>query len=74
MTFMRGLSWPIVVGLVVVLGLAPFQPEPHIWEKLKLLMAGQLRAPIDIFDFVFHGAPWGLLIVKGIDALRHKPD
>jgi len=46
------------------LGLAPFVPEPHIWEKLKMLVSGQLKAPIDIFDLLLHGTPWVLLIAK----------
>ncbi|WP_460275449.1 RND transporter [Celeribacter sp. ULVN23_4] len=56
------LSTFILVALT--LGLAPFVPEPHIWEKLKMLASGSLSRPIDIFDLFFHGLPWGLLIVK----------
>lgn len=56
------LSTFILVALT--LGLAPFVPEPHIWEKLKMLASGTLSRPIDIFDLFFHGLPWGLLIVK----------
>ena len=58
----------IPLGLAVIasltLGLAPFVPEPHIWEKLKMLAAGTLRKPIDIFDLVLHAAPFILLIGK----------
>ncbi len=46
------------------LGLAPFFPEPHIWEKLKMLFSGTLTRPIDVFDLVLHGAPWVMLIAK----------
>ena len=46
------------------LGLAPFVPEPHLWEKLKMLAAGTLSRPIDIFDLVYHAAPWLLLALK----------
>lgn len=57
---------PIVIFLLfaLTLGLAPFVPEPHIWEKLKMLAAGDLRRPIDIFDLVLHGTPWALLGIK----------
>ena len=48
----------------LTLGLAPFFPEPHIWEKLKMLAAGQLTRPLDIFDFALHGIPWLLLGAK----------
>jgi len=30
------------VLFAALLGLAPFTPEPHIWEKLKMLVAGTL--------------------------------
>jgi hypothetical protein len=48
----------------LTLGLAPFVPEPHVWEKLKMLAAGNLTRPIDIFDLLLHGAPWLLLGLK----------
>jgi hypothetical protein len=48
----------------LTLGLAPFFPEPHVWEKIKMLFAGELTRPIDIFDFILHGIPWLLLIMK----------
>lgn len=54
----------LFVFAALTLGLAPFIPEPHIWEKLKMLAAGSLSRPIDIFDLFLHGAPWALLILK----------
>ena len=64
----------MLVGLALTLGLAPFVPEPHIWEKLKMLTAGTLERPIDIFDLLMHGAPWVLLILKGVrEATKGKP-
>lgn len=67
----RNISWPVVALLVGLLGLAPFRPEPHVWEKLKMLMAGELSRGIDWFDFLMHGAPFVLLAVKlGDLALR----
>lgn len=54
----------LVVILALTLGLAPFVPEPHLWEKLKLLAAGDLRRPLDVFDLVLHGLPWLVLIAK----------
>ena len=49
---------------VATLGLAPFVPEPHIAEKIRWLLQGELRRPIDIFDLLFHGIPWLLLALK----------
>jgi hypothetical protein len=63
-TFITGLPWHIVILACLTLGLAPFFPEPHIWEKLKMLFAGTLAKPIDIFDLMMHGVPWILLIMK----------
>jgi hypothetical protein len=54
----------ILIAAALTLGLAPFVPEPHIWEKLKLLVAGELVRPIDVFDLLLHGTPWLLLAVK----------
>jgi hypothetical protein len=57
---------PLVVLIIaaLTLGLAPFVPEPHIWEKLKMLAAGTLSRPLDIFDLLWHAAPWLLLAAK----------
>ena len=55
--------WVLVI-LCLTLGLAPFTPEPHIWEKLKMLGAGSLTKPIDIFDLALHGVPFILLLLR----------
>ncbi len=56
----------VAVLAALTLGLAPFIPEPHIWEKLKMLAVGTLTRPLDIFDLCLHAAPWLLLIAKVI--------
>lgn len=56
------LSTLLIIALL--LGLAPFTPEPHLWEKLKMLAAGTLARPIDIFDLLMHGTPVLLLALK----------
>lgn len=48
----------------LALGLAPFYPEPHLVEKLRMLAAGALVKPIDIFDLAMHGVPALLLLAK----------
>ncbi|RLW68154.1 MAG: RND transporter, partial [gamma proteobacterium symbiont of Stewartia floridana] len=53
----------MVVLPALLLGLAPFVPEPHLWEKLKMLVAGTLHRPIDIFDLLLHGIPVILLVI-----------
>lgn len=54
----------LIVLACLTLGLAPFFPEPHIWEKLKMLAAGNLVKPVDIFDLVMHAAPFAVLVLK----------
>ena len=56
------LSYAVIAA--ATLGLAPFVPEPHIWEKIKMIKAGTLKRPIDVFDFVLHAAPFVVLVAK----------
>ncbi len=64
MNWLDRLPWPPLLLAAVLLGLAPFVPEPHLWEKLKMLAAGTLTRPIDIFDLLMHGTPAVLVILK----------
>ena len=60
--------YPILIVAAVALGLAPFVPEPHLVEKLRMLFSGELSRPIDIFDLFLHGTPVALLLIKvGLD-------
>ncbi|HKJ70690.1 MAG TPA: RND transporter [Gammaproteobacteria bacterium] len=60
-----------LVVAALLLGLAPFAPEPHLWQKLKMLANGTLTRPLDIFDLVLHGLFPVLLAVRlGRLALR----
>lgn len=54
----------ILLIAALALGLAPYFPEPHLWEKLKMLAAGTLRNPVDVFDLLMHGTPVVLLALK----------
>lgn len=65
MAWLDQLPWLLLVALCLTLGLAPFTP-PHLWEKLVMLSHGELVRPIDWFDFLMHGAPWVLLILKAV--------
>jgi len=53
-----------LVLISAMLGLAPFVPEPHLLEKLKMLVAGELVKGIDIFDLLMHGTPLVLLALR----------
>ncbi|MEJ6592354.1 MAG: RND transporter [SAR86 cluster bacterium] len=66
------ISLPLLIVLCLSLGLAPFSPEPHLLEKLRVLATGDLTKLIDIFDLLLHGTPWLLLGIKLILALTRK--
>jgi hypothetical protein len=61
--------WALVVG-TVFLGLAPFTPEPHLFEKIRMLANGALSRPIDIFDLFLHGTLPVLLIIRLVRVAR----
>jgi hypothetical protein len=53
----------LILILCLTLGLAPYFPEPHLWGKIKWIWGGAVgMKPMDYFDFLFHGAPFFLLI------------
>ena len=64
MRFLDQIDLPMLVLACATLGLAPFVPEPHVWQKLGMLAEGTLARPLDIFDLVLHGLPWALLGAK----------
>ena len=72
MKWLDRIPYSLLVPLAVVMALAPFVPEPHLWEKLKMLAAGTLVRPIDIFDLFLHGTPLLLLALKLLSGLSRK--
>ena len=66
MRWLDKIPWTLVLLACATLGLAPFTPEPHVWEKLKMLAAGELSRGIDWFDLAMHGAPFVLLALKAL--------
>jgi hypothetical protein len=67
------IPWTLLLPVALVLGLAPFRPEPHLVEKLRMLAHGQLTRPLDIFDLLLHGTPL-LLVLGKLLAGRATPD
>ncbi len=67
--FLESLPWVLLVPAALLLALAPFRPEPHLVEKLRMLAAGTLKRPIDVFDLLLHAAPLALLVLKAAFAL-----
>ena len=70
MKWLDSIPYAVIVPLAVLLALAPFTPEPHLWEKLKMLFAGTLVRPIDIFDLFLHGTPLLILLLKLVYSAR----
>ena len=66
------LPWmPLVIG-ALALGLAPFTPQPHLFEKIAMLVNGALTRPIDIFDLCLHGILPLLVVLKVLRGLVRK--
>ncbi|PLX95378.1 MAG: RND transporter [Desulfuromonas sp.] len=70
---MRALPLATLVPIALLLGLAPFTPEPHLVEKARMLFHGELQRPIDIFDLFLHGTPLLLLLARLILARPATP-
>lgn len=72
MKWLDKIPFSTLIIITILLGLAPFSPQPHLVEKLLMLFDGALSKPIDIFDLVLHGAPLVLLIIKTVRYFRFK--
>lgn len=66
------LSFPMLIIMAVLLGTAPIGGEPHLIEKINMLLSGALVKPLDIFDLLMHSAPIILLVIKIILLLKNK--
>ena len=62
--FIREIPVVPLAIMAVLLALAPFAPEPHLVEKLRMLSQGTLTKPIDIFDLFLHSAPLVILVLR----------
>jgi len=48
----------------VLLGLAPFYPEPHLLQKANMLLNGEALRPLDMFDIFWHAWPMLWLVLR----------
>jgi hypothetical protein len=56
---------PLFAVASLTLGLAPFAPEPHIWEKIRWAATGvPFDQSIYYVDVLLHGTPWLLLFIS----------
>lgn len=64
-------DWKMVILACLLLGLAPFYPEPHLFGKLRWLAGGAKgMGMMDWFDLVWHGWPWVLLLRLVIKSIK----
>jgi hypothetical protein len=54
---------PLVI-ITLVMAFAPFSPEPHLLEKSRMLVQGELSKAIDIFDLFWHSFLIVILIIR----------
>jgi hypothetical protein len=64
MNWLNKIPYPLLIIMSLTLGLAPFVPMPHLFEKIRMLLNGELVRPLDILDLLMHASPVLLLIVK----------
>ncbi len=58
------LSFTWLALLAAWLAVAPLVPEPHLIEKLRMLVQGTLVRPLDVFDLLMHAVPLLVLVAK----------
>ena len=51
-----------LAAVAIFMLLAPFSPEPHLLEKSRMLINGELTKGIDIFDLFWHSF-WVVLLL-----------
>jgi len=64
MEWLDNIPTGVLIAAAILMALAPFTPEPHLLEKYKMLRAGTLTRPLDIFDVFWHLIPTFLLVAK----------
>ncbi|MDQ6971835.1 MAG: hypothetical protein Q9M30_04235 [Mariprofundaceae bacterium] len=57
LNWLRCPSVPMLLIAAVLLGLAPFSPEPHLLQKARMLLQGETLRAADIFDIFWHSWP-----------------
>ena len=73
MHFLDRIPYLMLIVWAVFMALAPFVPEPHLVEKVNMLIDGTLTKPLDIFDLFWHLLPDILLVLKLVRDYMQKP-
>lgn len=71
-SFIKNISWPVILVLTLTIGLAPYTPQPHLVSKLIMLFSGQLQQPLDWFDLIMHASPFALIVIKLISIAKQR--
>jgi len=53
-----------LIALAVWMAGAPFTPEPHLVEKVRMPFQDTLRRALDVSDLFIHATPMVLLAVR----------
>lgn len=64
MRWIEQIPFPLLILVAAWMGVAPITPEPHLVEKMRMLLQGVLTRPLDIFDLFIHAAPLALLALR----------
>ena len=65
-------EYKFLVPVALLLGFAPFYPQPHIVEKIGMLISGTLQKPLDIFDLFWHAWPFLLIACRAVQDIRGR--
>jgi len=57
-------SMGMLIVAALLLGAMPITPEPHLFEKIRMLMDGTLVKPVDMFDLFWHSWPILWIILR----------
>jgi len=71
--FFNAIPWTFLLPVAILLALTPFKPEPHLVEKLRMLVNGLLIRPVDIFDLFMHGTPIVVAFAKFLLERKKTP-
>lgn len=71
-SFFSSIPLLVFIALCLTLGLSPFVPQPHVIEKLPILLRGELTKMIEIFDLLLHVLPFVLLLIKSYFLLTDR--
>lgn len=72
MSKLRLPGYGTLIPIALLLGFAPFYPEPHLVGKVRMLLSGVLVKPLDIFDLFWHTWPFALLLIRFVVDVRER--